>query len=95
VRSSDFLLSASENELCTNCKNLQLRFHHAVQLENQDEKEEARFEGDHHEDGESFFAAARNGCRICDIFVKYHLRTQGTLDNDFKTTAIVSQSRSL
>jgi hypothetical protein len=85
----EFLLSASENKLCANCKSLLHRFHDAAQVGKQDEKRKKTLRCDHHEDGESFFAAAKNGCRICDIFLRYHLRAQGSLDNDFKTEAIV------
>lgn len=86
----EFLLSASENKLCANCKSLLHRFHDAAQAGTQNEERKKTLHCGHHDDGDSFFAAAKNGCPICDIFLRYHLRTQGSLDNDFKTEAIVT-----
>jgi hypothetical protein len=89
----DFLLSENENNLCVSCNNLVHRFHEAGQIEDEGERRKWRYTGDHHRDGKLFFCAARDGCRICDILLKYHLRTQGSLDNDFKTEAIITSIR--
>jgi hypothetical protein len=85
----ELLLSSSENKLCANCQRLLQRFHDATQSENHDGDRDIIYNGEHHGDGESFFAAANNGCRICHIFLSYHLRAQGSLDNEFKTDAII------
>ncbi|PQE33834.1 hypothetical protein CJF32_00010832 [Rutstroemia sp. NJR-2017a WRK4] len=88
----ELLLSSSENKLCANCMRLLQRFHDATQVQGQDRKRATIFNGKHHEDGESFFAAAKNGCRICHILLSFHLRAQGSLDNGFRTDAIISVS---